>query len=51
MHYGEEKRARVMEKQNAHALWRSKTCMHFKEENMHTLWRTTKNGFNAWLGK
>ena len=49
-----------MEKQNTHALWRSKTCTHFGEakhahvlekQNVHALWRTTKNGFSACLGK
>ena len=59
-YYREEKHVRVMEKQNAHALWRGKMHTSFGEakhtrvlekQKEHALWRTTKNGFSAWLGK
>ena len=60
MHFIVTKHVRIMEKQNAHALWGRKMHTCFGEEkhahalekqNMHALQRTTKNGFSAWLGK
>ena len=54
------KPARVLQLQNAYALWRRKMHTRYGEakhvrnlekKNMDALRRTTKNDFSAWLGK
>ena len=44
-HYREEKHVHIMEKQNAHAFWRSKTRTRFREEKCACIMENHKNWF------